>query len=140
MPILRIFKHFGGEKFYIKTQEIIINRNVCHTKRLLYLKIINILKFFFSKNISFSDLRSLAILDINKISWCLFVPAIDLDFMSNMWINLAEFEVSLHIRSHKLVGSVETNKMQRMKITGSGSRWTKAIFHKSPMLLYLFTL
>lgn len=47
MPILRIFKHFGGEKFYIKTQEIIINRNVCHTKRLLYLKIINILKFFF---------------------------------------------------------------------------------------------
>lgn len=123
MPILRIFKHFGGEKFYIKTQEIIINRNVCHTKRLLYLKIINILKFFFfGKNISFSDLRSLAILDINKISGCLFVPAIDLDFMSNMWINLAEFEVSLHIRSHKLVGSVETNKMQRMKITGSSSR------------------
>lgn len=77
---------------------------------------------FFSKNISFSDLRSLAILDINEISGCLFVPAIDLDFMSNMWINLAEFEVSLHIRSHKLVGSVETKKMQRMKITGSSSR------------------
>lgn len=122
IPILRIFKHFGEEKFYIKTQDIIINRNVCHTKRLLYLKIINILKFLLSKNITFSDLRSLAILDINKISGYLFVPAIDLDFMSNMWINLAEFAVSLHIRSHKLVGSVETNKMQRMKITGSGSR------------------
>lgn len=49
MPILRIFKHFGEEKFYIKTQENIKNRHVRHTKRLLYLKNFNIFKFFLVK-------------------------------------------------------------------------------------------